>query len=70
MNPLFQVHKLNETGIQKARGFAEAFEMLLKEVEPLCYPGRELALVKTHLELACFYTKKAMAIDPTNHEAP
>ncbi len=68
MNPLFAVHKLNEAGIQKARGLAESFDMLLKEIEPLCYPGRELALAKTHLEQACIYAKKAIALDPNNQE--
>lgn len=32
------------------------------------YSGREIALVKTHLELASFYAKKAMAQLPENQE--
>jgi hypothetical protein len=32
------------------------------------YSGREIALVRTHLELASFYAKKAMAQLPENTE--
>lgn len=32
------------------------------------YSGREIALFKTHLELASFYAKKALAQQPENHQ--
>ena len=78
MDKLFQVHKLNETGMAKAKDIAEAFDTLLETLtQPglnghndkmylLCPEGRYLALVKTKLEEACFFAKKAMASDPEN----
>jgi hypothetical protein len=63
MNALFQVHILNDKGIGKAQLIAKSFDSLLIELEALIGgPGsRELSLVRTHLELAGFYAKKAMA---------
>lgn len=71
----FKVHKLNSAGLDKAAELAAAFSELLNVVEAECSPkeprgpgGRELALVRTHLELASFYAKRAMAIQPKNQE--
>lgn len=68
MNKEFAVHMLNDTGKEKAKKIAEAFDALLTTLqeaptldERLCPPGRELSLVKTKLEEACFFAKKAMA---------
>ena len=79
MNKEFQVHILNDAGKAKARQIAEAFDTLLEAIAsppfvmegnapPICPPGRELAIVKTKLEEACFFAKKAMASDPANVE--
>jgi hypothetical protein len=71
----FEVHLLNADGIAKAGSMAAAFTALLNHVEMLASPrpdpglprgARELALVRTHLELASFYAKKAMASQPEN----
>jgi hypothetical protein len=41
---------------------ADFDKLLLKLEADFCQPHtREFALVKTHLELACFYAKKSMA---------
>ena len=68
-NPQFQVHLLNDEGIAKANELATAFDDLLEGVKSITPEGRELALVKTHLEIASFYAKKGMASDPKNQKA-
>jgi hypothetical protein len=66
-DPLFRAHKLNETGLANANLITNAFNELLDKITPLCLlSGRELALVRTKLEEASFFAKKAMAIDPAN----
>jgi len=67
MDPLFQVHRLNEKGLAAAASVANAFDDLL-EVLLVLIPvnGRELALVRTKLEEACFFAKKAIANRPEN----
>lgn len=68
MNKEFQVHLLNEQGIQKAKDMAQKFSDLLDWIQnpDICEQGRELAIVKTKLEEASFFAKKAMAINPIN----
>ena len=69
MNEAFRVHMLNDTGKEKARKIAESFDRLLSEVEDVCSPsGREIAIVRTKLEEACFFAKKAMANRPQNQQ--
>jgi len=65
MNPLFQVHTLNDDGINKARAMAEDFSALVSKLQIILGDGgvksREFSLVKTKLEEAAFFAKKAMA---------
>ncbi len=61
MHPMFEVHILNETGKAKAVQIAEYFNSLLGGLSTICPEGRELAIVKTKLEEACFFAKKATA---------
>ena len=64
MNPLFQVHLLNDDGINKAKAMAEGFSALADKLEAILGAGvktREFSLVKTKLEEAAFFAKKAMA---------
>ncbi len=61
MNREFKVHMLNEGGKIKAGEIAQAFDVCLDELTRLCPEGRELSIVKTKLEEACFFAKKAMA---------
>jgi hypothetical protein len=79
VNKEFEVHILNETGIQKARTLAAKFDNLLDELTGAKsaggfsalasrFPSREMSLVRTHLELASFYAKKAMAQDEENQK--
>lgn len=75
MHPQFEVHLLNALGIEKAKGIAEHFDKFLTELESK-YCGtaddsgntRELAIVKTKLEEACFFAKKAMAKNKINQQ--
>jgi hypothetical protein len=69
MDTLFQVHMLNEQGKNSAKAIANAFDGLLTFLEGECGAGRELSIVKTKLEEACFFAKKAMANKSENQEA-
>jgi hypothetical protein len=65
MNEAFQVHILNEDGKQRASDIALAFDCLLKTLEDFNGTNtREMSIVKTKLEEACFFAKKAMANQP------
>lgn len=71
----FRSHKLNERGCGKRDDIAAAFSELLNNLEsdialkdPRGVGGRELALVRTHLEQASFYAVRAMALQPENQE--
>lgn len=57
----FQTHKLTRAGFEKAIQIAERFNDLLSDLTALVPEGRELAIVKTKLEEACFFAKKGMA---------
>lgn len=67
MNKEFEVHMLNDTGKEKSKAIAEAFDKCLNELTVLCPPGRELSIVRTKLEEACFFAKKAMAAQRENN---
>jgi hypothetical protein len=66
LDVLFQTYVLNSRGVAKAEAIATVFDDLLAKVAALCPAGRELSIVRTKLEEACFYAKKSMASDPTN----
>jgi hypothetical protein len=66
VDPLFAVHRLSEDGMKKAEEIAAAFNNLLARLESICPQGREFAIVKTKLEEAAFFAKKAMSTSPTN----
>jgi hypothetical protein len=73
MHHAFQVHTLNEQGKGTAGVIACKFHELLSALEALVptpdrdSPGsREMAILRTKLEEACFFAKKAMASNPAN----
>lgn len=70
MHQGFQTFKLNPDGMAKAQVIGESFDQLLTRLLSLCEGGasREIALVKTHMEIACFYAKKSMALQKVNQE--
>lgn len=70
VDPLFQFHRLNPAGIEKAQRIAFHFSLLLQHLSLHCpVSTREFAIVKTKLEEAAFFAKKSMANDPSNQEA-
>lgn len=65
---MFEVHKLNEQGMELAGKLQRLFGQFLSEVEGISgAEGREMAIVRTHLETASFYAKRAMAMKSENH---
>jgi hypothetical protein len=67
IRPEFDVHILNPAGIASARDIASGFSILLNDLEAICgKDGREMALVRTHLQEAAFFAKRAMAMRPEN----
>lgn len=70
MSPMFKTHMLNEDGMRRAREVGESFDSLLTKLLELTVDGdpRCIAVMKTKLEEACFYAKKAIAIVPTNQQ--
>jgi hypothetical protein len=65
----FQVHMLNEEVKHKATFIANAFTLLLNELMEVCPISREFSIVKTKLEEASFFAKKAMAKQPENQQS-
>jgi len=71
IRPEFDVHVLNHDGIRKAREIATCFSILLNDLEEHCgKDGREMALVRTHLQEAAFFAKRAVAVRPEHQLAP
>lgn len=65
--PEFAVHLLNPQGVDKAISLANAFSAFLTRVEELSgTDGREMSIVRTKLEEASFFAKKALAVRPGN----
>jgi hypothetical protein len=62
IRPEFTVHMLNDCGKEKAGAIAQTLSSALDSLEQVCgKEGREMAIVRTKLEEACFFAKRAMA---------
>lgn len=71
MRPEFTVHLLNSGGLDAVHALAEDFSDLLNAVEARCgTEGREMAIVRTHLQEACFFAKRSLALRPENQKVP
>jgi hypothetical protein len=81
MHQEFEVHLLNDRGIDKAKRLAAYFDDLLCRIEEImdaevtseldsvrkaASHNRSMSIVRTKLEEASFFAKKAMAILPEN----
>lgn len=63
----FDVHLLNDQGLQKAREIAVAFSKLVTELDRIGIPGgRSRAIMITELQKASMFAKRAMAEDQAN----
>ncbi len=58
-NKEFAVNVLNDLGLSKLEEISIAFDILLSKLIYICPPNRELSVVKTKLEEACFFAKKS-----------
>lgn len=82
-HPEFEVHILNAAAIEKAKELASVFDETLTDILEIierpgtsgsillpraAMNGRFVALVRTHMELASFYAKKAIAVLPENQK--
>ncbi len=64
---MFEVHQLNEAGLAKAKQVMASFQALLIDLEDCCgKDSREMAIARTKLEEACFFAKRAMAVQRQN----
>lgn len=65
----FQVHILNDAGIQKAKMLGAAFDLIVANLDVIGIgTGRERSLVITKLQEASFFAKRGMAMDPSNQK--
>lgn len=65
IDQLFDVHMLNDDGKRAACRIAVDFTELLRSLEETCgKDGREMAVVRTKLQEAAFFAKRAMAVQP------
>lgn len=63
--PEFAYYPLNADGRQAAEQISKLFETFLNELEGICGGStHEMRAVRTKLEIACFFAKKAMATQP------
>ncbi len=74
---MFEVHRLNAGGFSRAEDLAQAFDDVEQRMSEAVGPiadggrgvgGRELALARTKLQEACFWAKRAMALQVENQE--
>ena len=61
IDPLFNYTAMSEAGKEKSVIIAEKFTTLLRDLEEILPGGsREISILKTKLEEASFYAKKAL----------
>lgn len=60
----FQVHMLNDRGVELANAIAEVFSSALDTLDKIVPPGRERSLVVTKLQEAAFWAKRGVAVNP------
>lgn len=69
IRPEFTVHKLNADGLHMAAQVAKVLSCALNDLEAVCgTDGREMAVVRTKLQEAGFFAKRAVAMRPDLQE--
>ena len=63
-HPGFHTFKLTTAGKHLSNRVVFAFDQLLHEVKAAGVEARYLALVQTHLEIACAFAKQGVATQP------
>ena len=58
---VFRTPPLNQVGEKKNHEIVELFDEMYTRLSEICPPGREFALVWTHLEQAAMYATKAIS---------
>lgn len=66
MNKEFEFIKLKNEAIRECNEVATLFSIFWDNLQTMCPPGRELSLVKTKLQEACFFAKKSISLEPSN----
>lgn len=67
IHDIFRVHRLNDEGLKKAEALAETFTNCLREIEAACgEDGREMAIVRTKLQEASYFAKRAITVRVEN----
>jgi hypothetical protein len=61
MHNEFKTYVPSTQGLTEMQAISQDFDELLTKLEAKIDAGRELALVRTHLEIACFYARKGEA---------
>lgn len=68
MRQEFQVHILNDAGLEKATQIAEICSDALERLETLVPVGRERAVMITKFQELAFFAKRGMAMDKANQK--
>jgi len=67
----FDVHMLNEHGKGRAFDVAKLFSVCLNNLEAVIgADGREMAIVRTKMQEAAFFAKRAVAVKAENQADP
>jgi hypothetical protein len=62
LSPEFSSYQLNELGQARCQNISVAFDTLLKVVEAALPESRQLSIIRTKLEEACFYARKGVSL--------
>lgn len=66
----FAEHKITDEGRETLDKLGRAFTDVLTNTEAFCPPGREAALVKTHIETAYHWAVQSIASSPKYQRLP
>lgn len=70
IRPEFSSHDLRDVGRARIDDVKAAFSTLLNVIEANIPPGRERSIATTHLQDACMWAARGIAIDPAVQRDP